>query len=193
MDFKILIEKYDNEINSNIKKEIDKDIWVRFGQKSAVLVIDMSGFTKTVKKYGIVHYLSMIYNMNKIVEKTVKETYGRVIKFEADDAFVVFKVPSNALKCTLELNKRFNDYNSTVDRSSHINIKCGLDYGDCLFPTENDFFGDVVNVASKLGEDIATKGQILISNNFAKEIEIMYKKLTKKEQKFIEVVDVNPT
>ena len=189
MDFKILIEKYTKETNFDVKKDIEKEIWDRFGEKTVILVIDMSGFTQTVKKYGIVHYLSMIYKMNKIVAKTVKATYGRVIKFEADNAFIVFKVPSNALKCTFKLMKNFKQYNKTVDKKYHINIKCGIDYGDCLFPTENDLFGDVVNVASKLGEDIAKKDQILISTNFSKEIETEYKKLKPKQQKLIKILD----
>lgn len=191
MELNQLIEKYTNAQTAKDKEEIEKEIWVRFGEKTVVLVIDMSGFTKTVKDHGIVHYLSMINEMQKIVRDSVESSSGRIIKFEADNAFVVFKVPKKGLLCSLDLFKKFEYYNLIMDDSKKINIQCGLDYGDCLFPTESDFFGDVVNVASKLGEDLAQKGQILISPNFYNEVKTTLQKLPDKEQKTIEVVEIS--
>jgi class 3 adenylate cyclase len=44
-----------------------------------------------------------------------------------------------------------------------IYIACGIDYGKLLILEYEDCFGDPVNRASKLGEDIAAAGEILIT------------------------------
>jgi class 3 adenylate cyclase len=42
-------------------------------------------------------------------------------------------------------------------------IACGIDYGKLLILEQEDCFGAPVNIASKIGEDIAAAGEILIT------------------------------
>ena len=44
-----------------------------------------------------------------------------------------------------------------------IHISCGIDYGKILVVGRQDCFGDPVNRASKMGEDLAVAGEILIT------------------------------
>ena len=44
-----------------------------------------------------------------------------------------------------------------------IHISCGIDYGKILVVGHKDCFGDPVNRASKMGEDLANSGEILIT------------------------------
>ena len=44
-----------------------------------------------------------------------------------------------------------------------IRVSCGIDFGRFLLVKEGEFFGDVVNKASKLGEDISGPGEILVT------------------------------
>ena len=44
-----------------------------------------------------------------------------------------------------------------------IRIACGIDYGKILVVGSEDCFGDAVNRASKLGEDVAEAGDILVT------------------------------
>ena len=46
-----------------------------------------------------------------------------------------------------------------------IHIACGIDYGKLLVIGKEDRFGDPVNRASKLGEDWAAAGEILITKD----------------------------
>ena len=39
----------------------------------------------------------------------------------------------------------------------------GIDHGELLLVGDSDFFGDPVNTASKLGEDLAVTGETLIT------------------------------
>jgi class 3 adenylate cyclase len=44
-----------------------------------------------------------------------------------------------------------------------IHIACGIDYGRILVVGNEDCFGDPVNRASKMGEDIAAAGEVLVT------------------------------
>ncbi len=43
------------------KDMIDKRIWDLFGEKWAVMFTDLSGFSRQVAEFGIVHFLQVIY------------------------------------------------------------------------------------------------------------------------------------
>ena len=45
----------------------------------------------------------------------------------------------------------------------------GIDFGRFLLIEDADFYGGPVNLASKLGEDIAKSGQILVTDNAMKQ------------------------
>jgi len=47
----------------------------------------------------------------------------------------------------------------------------GMGYGDMLLVGDEDVFGAEVNAASKLGEDTAKAGEILVTENFRKHLE----------------------
>jgi adenylate cyclase len=49
-----------------------------------------------------------------------------------------------------------------TDHDSHIQYCIGIGFGRVLL-LSNDLFGDEVNVAYKLGEDVARSGEILVS------------------------------
>lgn len=65
----------------------------------------------------------------------------------------------------------FDDCQMALNAAIAINKACfdtgvsiGLDYGQILVIKEQDCYGNTVNVAFKLGEDIAQKNEILITN-----------------------------
>ena len=45
-------------------EQIDARIRETFGETHAVLVMDMSGFSRMTIKHGIIHFLAMIHRMN---------------------------------------------------------------------------------------------------------------------------------
>ena len=46
-----------------------------------------------------------------------------------------------------------------------VHISCGIDHGRILIVGNEDCFGDAVNRACKLGEDVAAKGEILVTKD----------------------------
>ena len=145
------------------RRQIEQGIWSQYGAEYAVFVLDMSGFSLMTRKYGIVHYLSMVRRMQLTTEPIVKSYGGTMIKYEADNCFAVFPNPLSAVNAAIAMQHAFTASNLLTSDDLDIYIACGIDYGKLLILEQEDCFGDPVNRASKIGEDIAAAGEILIT------------------------------
>ena len=148
-----------------IRKEIETTLWENYGQEQTVFVLDMSGFSRLTRKYGIIHYLSMVRRMQLTSEPIVKSFDGYMIKFEADNCFAIFPTPLQAVNASVAMQHAFDAANLLTADDLDIRIACGIDYGKILVVGSDDCFGDAVNRASKMGEDIAEAGEILITKD----------------------------
>jgi len=86
-----------------------------------------------------------------------------VVKYDDERIFCVHRSPSVALRAAVQtklivrhINQRFPEHD--------VQVSCGLDVGPLVLLV-GDYYGNAVNIASKLGEDHATDGQILISDH----------------------------
>ena len=147
------------------RKKIEAMLWKDFGAEFAVFVLDMSGFSMLTRKYGIVHYLSMVRRMQLTTEPIVKSYGGQMLKYEADNCFAVFPDPLSAVNAAIAMQHAFKAANLLTADELDIHIACGIDYGKLLIIGNNDCFGDPVNRASKMGEDVAAAGEILVTKD----------------------------
>jgi adenylate cyclase len=145
------------------RHKIEESLWDEFGAEYAVFVLDMSGFSLLTRKYGIVHYLSMVRRMQMTTEPIVKSYGGFMIKYEADNCFAVFPDPLSAVNAAIAMQHAFRAENLVTSDDLDIHISCGIDYGKILIVGHEDCFGDPVNRASKMGEDLAVAGEILVT------------------------------
>jgi len=145
------------------RQKIEESLWDEFGAEYAVFVLDMSGFSLLTRKYGIVHYLSMVRRMQMTTEPIVKSYGGFMIKYEADNCFAVFPDPLSAVNAAIAMQHAFRAENLVTSDDLDIHISCGIDYGKILIVGHEDCFGDPVNRASKMGEDLAVAGEILVT------------------------------
>ena len=145
------------------RKEIEEHLWKAYGAQYAVFVLDMSGFSMLTRKYGIVHYLSMVRRMQLTTEPIVKAHGGSMIKYEADNCFAVFPDPLSAVRAAIAMQYAFAASNILTPDDFDIHIACGIDYGKLLIIGHEDCFGDPVNRASKMGEDLAAAGEVLVT------------------------------
>jgi len=134
-----------------------------FAQTKAVLVTDMSHFSKVTKQHGIIYYLAMIKRMQDIVALAVNRHKGQLIKFLADNSFSVFDSVDDALRCIIEINEKMQLENNKTPGLWNVEICSGIDFGKILNINDTDLFGDAVNIASKLGEDTAEPWDVLIT------------------------------
>jgi len=161
--FQDLLLTFSQSEDINERKKIESTLWKDFGAEFAVFVLDMSGFSLLTRKYGIVHYLSMVRRMQLTTEPIVKSYGGEMLKYEADNCFAIFPDSLSAVNAAIAMQHAFAaSYLLTADELD-IHIACGIDFGKLLIIGHDDCFGDPVNRASKMGEDIAAAGEILIT------------------------------
>ena len=161
--FQDLLLQYSQADDPNLRKKLETTLWEDYGQEQTVFVLDMSGFTRLTRKYGIIHYLSMVRRMQLTSGPIVQSYDGYMIKFEADNCFAIFPTPLQAVNASIAMQHAFHAANLLTADDLDIRIARGIDYGRILIVGSDDCFGDAVNRASKMGEDIAEAGEILVT------------------------------
>jgi len=161
--FQDLLLDYSHETDLEKRRQIEDALWQQYGSEYAVLVLDMTGFSLLTRKYGIVHYLSMVRRMQLTVDPIIDSFEGTVIKFEADNCFAVFPQPLPAIRAAIALQIAFEASNLITTDDLDIHISCGIDYGKILIVEMEDCFGEAINRACKLGEDIGIANDILVT------------------------------
>lgn len=143
---------------------IDEEIRRTFERKVAILILDMCGFSRLTAKYGIMHFLGMIHQMDEAARPAIVANGGKVIKQEADNLFAVFDHPSQALEAALDIFRAFDAMNAVLPDERDIYGSIGIGYGETLLIGDEDLFGDEMNRACKLGEDCAERSEILLTD-----------------------------
>ena len=161
--FQDLLLNFSQAEDPEIRSKIEKTLWETFGEEQAVFVLDMSGFSRLTRKFGIIHYLSMVRRMQLTTGPIVQSYDGYMVKYDADNCFALFPAPLNAVNAAIAMQHAFDATNILTPDDLDIRIACGIDYGKILVVGSEDCFGDAVNRASKLGEDVAEAGDILVT------------------------------
>lgn len=154
---------YSQESDPVKRKQLEDIIWQKYGSENTAFVLDMSGFSLLTRKYGIIHYLSMIRRMQLTVEPIIANYGGRIIKFEADNCFAVFPDPASAARTAITIQHAIAAANLLTSEEMDIHVTIGIDYGRILILNEDDMYGDAVNRACKMGEDLGKADEILIT------------------------------
>jgi class 3 adenylate cyclase len=161
------LNKFLQERNENPSRaaEVDQKIWQAFGETLAIMVMDMSGFSKQTVRYGIIHFLAKIHRMHAIVVPTVEAHGGEVIKVEADNVYAAFPEVEMAVDATVDIAGRLEAANSMLPEELDMIGEFGIGYGEVLIVDNEDMYGSEMNLASKLGEDLAQRGEILLTES----------------------------
>ncbi len=142
--------------------EIDARIRKRFAKKQAVMVLDMCGFSRLSLRYGVIHFLAMIRRMHHLVRPVV-EAKGRVVKTDADNMLALFGDVPAAVKAAEQIVTVLADANRALPEDWDVHVGIGIGHGELLVVGGSDMFGEELNLAAKLGEDVAAAGEILLT------------------------------
>ena len=142
---------------------IDRRIWDLFGERWAVMYTDLSGFSRRVAEFGIIHFLQTIHESFQLHAPVIDRRSGFLLKVEGDSMMVIFRNVNEAVECAIEMQRVTHQYNRSRTPEDQVLLCMGLGYGDMLRIAEEDVFGAEVNAASKLGEDAAKAWDILVT------------------------------
>ena len=144
-------------------KSIDQRIWDLFGETWAIMFTDLSGFSRQVEKFGILHFLQIILEHKELLSPIIQKHDGVLIKIEADSLLVIFRRTASAVRCAVEMQHVLRQFNLKRPPETEILLCVGIGYGEMLRVGDLDVWGREVNAASKLGEDTAKAGDILLT------------------------------
>jgi adenylate cyclase len=142
---------------------VDRRIWDLFGERWAIMYTDLSGFSRRVAEFGIIHFLQTIHESFQLHAPVIDRRGGFLLKVEGDSMMVIFRNVNEAVGCAIEMQRVTHQYNSSRTPEDKVLLCLGIGYGDMLRIAEEDVFGAEVNAASKLGEDAAKEGEILVT------------------------------
>lgn len=145
------------------KDNIDRRIWDLFGEEWCVMFTDLSGFSRGVAKFGIIHFLQTIYESERLLIPVIEDHDGILLKAEGDSLLVIFRNVDKAILSCLKMHEVLKQYNGDKIPEEQILLCVGLGYGKVLRIGDQDVFGSEVNAASKLGEDTAEAWDILVT------------------------------
>jgi class 3 adenylate cyclase len=106
----------------------------------------------------------MIHEMQLIARPCVENQRGLVIKAEADNLVCLFDTVEEAVRAAQEINRNLESVNKLLAEDRRLYVSIGIGFGRIINVEDDDLFGDEVNLSSKLGEDIAGRGDVLLTN-----------------------------
>jgi adenylate cyclase len=146
-----------NAAGAEERARAEAEIWERFGVERAVLALDMSHFSLSVRRSGILPYLALIRRMHAVTRPIVERHGGAVVKYDADNMLATFPTVGEAASAALAINR------AIVEGAERFSVSMGVDFGRFLLIDGAECYGDPVNVACKLGEDVADSGEVLLT------------------------------
>jgi class 3 adenylate cyclase len=173
------------------RSRIDDEVWERFGTEGAVFISDMSGFSRSTRALGICHFLAQIHRIRPIVGRAVSDHGGTLIKCETDNCYAYFPAVDEALEASLKINAELAEINMQLDSNDRAFVSIGIDFGKLLLIGSDEYYGDPVNTASKLGEDLAARSEILLTQRAMDRVTLNVEKDADPRRERISGIDID--
>ncbi len=148
---------------------IDRKIEDECVRELTIMMCDSSGFTRKTHSYGILQFLAVMTDVYDRVEPIVDRHGGTVISRGADNLLAVFDKPVKGVDAAIAAQRMLVKFNKGKTDRDQFQLCMGLSHGKIL-RLKDGIFGDKVNIASKVGEDLASAEEILISGDVAKKL-----------------------
>jgi class 3 adenylate cyclase len=145
------------------KAQIDQRIWTLFGEKWAVLYTDLSGFSRKVAEFGIIHFLQTIYESHCLLVPVIQQHNGILLKTEGDSLMVIYRNVDDAVRSAIAMQHCCQRHSEKLPPEEKVLLCIGIGYGDVLRIGDQDVYGAEVNAACKLGEDSAKAHEVLLT------------------------------
>ena len=127
---------------------------------STILFADITGYTAMMQA-DEQRALEWLQIFKERIEDEVPSHAGKIIQYYGDACLLSFESTSQGVRCAMSLQRLF--------RHEEIPVRMGIHLGEVVF-TENNVFGDGVNIASRI-ESMGIPGAILLSRTVRDQIQ----------------------
>jgi adenylate cyclase len=128
---------------------------------TAILSADVVGYSRLmgIDEGGTLERLKAC--RRELIDSTIEEFHGRIIKIMGDGALVEFASVVAAVQCAAVIQRKMAGRDQGVSEEQRIQFRIGVNLGDIIVEGD-DIYGDGVNIAARL-QGIAQPGGVFIS------------------------------
>ena len=135
---------------------------------AVILSADISGYSRLMQLDEEGTYARLRRQRRDLIEPTIAEHHGKLIKYTGDGFLVMFDSPVEAVRCAIVIQQNMVGRNTSLPREQWILYRIGIHLGDVIVEP-SDVYGDGVNIAARL-EGIASPGDLYISGGVYEQI-----------------------
>ena len=121
---------------------------------------DIAGYTALAQRDEALS-LKLLEEHRSLVRPFFQKHGGKEVKTIGDAFLVEFGSALEAVRCAYDLQQSLHELNGGRPSEKQVQVRVGVHLGDVIH-SQNDVFGDAVNVASRI-EPLSTPGGICIS------------------------------
>jgi len=112
------------------KDRIDRRIWNLFGEQWAVLYTDLSGFSRRVAEFGVIHFLQTIYESHRLLVPVIQYGNGILLKTEGDSLMVIYRKPDDAVRSAIAMQQRCQRHSAEHKAEDQVLLCIGIGFGE---------------------------------------------------------------
>lgn len=128
---------------------------------TAILAVDVVGYSRLMGEDEVGTLARLKECRSEVVDPTIAEFHGRIIKLMGDGALVEFASVVDAVQCAAAIQRKMAEREQGLPEARRIRFRIGVNLGDIIVEGD-DIYGDGVNIAARL-ESQAEPGGICIS------------------------------
>jgi formylglycine-generating enzyme required for sulfatase activity/class 3 adenylate cyclase len=135
---------------------------------AAIVAGDIAGYSRLMELDEESTHLRMKRIQRDLIEPSITEHHGRLVKTTGDGFLAIFDSPLEAVRCGIVIQQNIFGRNASLPKDHWIEYRIGINLGDVIIE-DDDIYGDGVNIASRL-ESIANPGEVYISGGIYEQI-----------------------
>ncbi len=128
---------------------------------AAILAADVVGYSRLMGSDEIGTLTALKAHRRELVDSTISEHHGRIVKTTGDGMLVEFASVVDAVGCAVKIQRSMVRRNAGVPQDKRVVFRIGINVGDIIIDGD-DIFGDGVNIAARL-ETLCEPGGVCIS------------------------------
>lgn len=128
---------------------------------ATVLFADVDGYSRMMRADEEQTLVDLRAHLAELVAPVVDRFHGRIVKTVGDGVLVEFGSAVEAIRSAVELQRGMAERNTGIPAERRQAFRIGLHLGDVIV-SDDDIFGDTVNVAARL-QGLAAPGSVVLS------------------------------
>ena len=135
---------------------------------AAIVAGDIAGYSRLMGMDEEGTHARVKRHRREIIEPTISEHHGRLVKYTGDGFLAMFDSPVEAVRSSIVIQQSLVGRNASLPREQWILYRIGVHLGDVIVERD-DIYGDGVNIAARL-EGIANPGDVFVSGGVYEQI-----------------------